>query len=120
MRDRHERAELTALALDFGTGSPQELRFSSATLTVTTRMIPTGGFGGASYGEGRESWGVDVMLPRPVDSGFNLAAALFEADTVLAEMVTEDGRHLRGRAMPHRTAGSPYLHLEGAGNLDEQ
>ncbi len=120
MRDRRESEELTGLVLDFGTGPSQELRFGSATLTITTRMLPTGGFGGASFDEGPKSWGVDVALPRPADPGFNLEIALFEADTVLAEMVTQNGRQLRGRALPHRTAGAPYLQLEGAGPLDEQ
>ena len=111
--------ELTGLVLHFDSGGPREIIFDAAELVDTAREIDVGSFDGPAVGPGPRWWAVDVENPRPVDADFALDVALVEADTVAVEMVVEDGRHLRGRAIPDKPAGSTSLHLKGAGGLEE-
>ena len=111
--------ELTGLVLHFDTGAPQEVIFDAAALTDTAREIDVGSFDGPAVGPGPRWWVVEVENPRSVDADFALDVALFGADTVTVEMFVEDGRHLRGRAIPDKPAGSTSLRLKGAGGLEE-
>ena len=101
-----ENQRITRLILHFDTG-PEEIPFTSATLTKTTELRDLGSFSGPAAGEGGSWWSVTAEGAPGVPFVSHL----------VVEMFTVVGEHLRGPAS--LISPAPNLELAGAGDLEE-